>query len=257
MNILLQDNAALLGLESWESLKECFVLHDLSCVLKCSQDMHSFFCHIKDYKKLIIFSQLFWVIFSKWVIYSFPVTFIYKTLNFWYYFLFFSPISWWFNATVLANYKDLASLQVGFIVAFLFCIQSGWSSLFQIYFKTFLMEKPNTVKDKITISHWCFQLNLTCVKKWTKKLFDNFICFTINHDFYFLNTLTHFISVLRRKEVSCYCQLKFLCIRFTEVIDTLFMMPAWYQGILWLMFFFSINITFIFDIIVPMKFTSA
>ena len=40
-----------------------------------------------------------------------------------------------------------------------------------------------TMKDKITICHWCFQFISISVKMYFKKFFSNFICFAINHDF--------------------------------------------------------------------------
>ena len=57
-----------------------------------------------------------------------------------------------------------------------------WPTAIQIYFMTFLMQQ-----------------NL--IQKWYKKLFDTFICFIINHDFFVIilwMRYTFFVSVVRR-----------------------------------------------------------
>ena len=54
----------------------------------------------------------------------------------------------------------------------------------------------NTFKDKITALHWCFKSNLIPRKKWLKKLFWNFICMVINHDFFVIILwITHSLSL--------------------------------------------------------------
>ena len=106
--LLQEDNAILLHSKS---LKE-FLFHNLSYVLQHKQDIFSIknilLQHTKYWKQLLgYFPQLFPIIFSWWVIYSFPVIFIYKRLKF---LLFFHSIFVilsgcpqifsWFNATI-------------------------------------------------------------------------------------------------------------------------------------------------------------
>ena len=70
-----------------------------------------------------------------------------------------------------------------------------WSTTFQIYFKTFAR---HIINSAINTSRWCFKSNLTSIKKWFKKSFNNFICFIINHDFYVITRwmrYTLFLSV--------------------------------------------------------------
>ena len=69
---------------------------------------------------LDIFDQFFPAVFSCWIIYTFPIIFIYKRLNFYYSFWIFSNFLW-SNASVAAYWKHLLSfLLMRFIVAFLF-----------------------------------------------------------------------------------------------------------------------------------------
>lgn len=66
-----------------ESLEEWFAFHDPSCILKTGYIF--MFPHITYYKNfLIIFLKIIPDIFSRGVINSFPVLFIYNRLNFWY-----------------------------------------------------------------------------------------------------------------------------------------------------------------------------
>ena len=58
-----------------------------------------------------------------------------------------------------------------------------WSTSILIYFITFVIQWMNTIKDKITTSHWCFQSNLISAKKWSKTFFYIIICIVINHEF--------------------------------------------------------------------------
>ena len=80
---LWQYNAILLLLES---LKEWFVFHALSFVLKLKQNIFFHFCHTKHFgiqeQLLDYFSQIFSYHFFWWVIYSFLIVFIYKKFNF-------------------------------------------------------------------------------------------------------------------------------------------------------------------------------
>ena len=91
--------------------------------------MNIFFFSIQNMKNncYIIFLNFFPVIFSWWKMYFLPLIFIYKWFNF-VVFCGFLFISFWFNATVPAYIKHLSTfLLPGFIVAFLFFIQSGES----------------------------------------------------------------------------------------------------------------------------------
>ena len=89
--------------------------------------------------------------------------------------------------------------------AFLFLIQpeKSW-----IYFMTLIVQQANTIKDITTTFHWYCQPNLISVKKLFKKLFDNFLCLIINHDFYSIINLweqyTLFITAFRRKIFSSH-----------------------------------------------------
>ena len=70
----------------------CIWNDDFSFVVKFRQDIHSFLNKYRIKSNFwIIFLKIFPVFFSWWVIYSFPVIFIYKKLNFCY-FLWFFPI---------------------------------------------------------------------------------------------------------------------------------------------------------------------
>ena len=101
----------------------------------------------------LLFSKLFPVIFSWWLIYSFPVIFIYKRIHFWY------SLRTFF--TFLHDLMGLLlSSLIGFIVDILFFIQSGESTMFQIYFMTIVMRQINVIKNKIITSCWCFRPNL-------------------------------------------------------------------------------------------------
>ena len=81
----------------------------------------------------IILFKFFPAIFYRRVIYSFPVVVIYKTLNFWFSLRFFSYF--FMNYCNFAAYlKHLLPL-IGFIVAFLFFIQSG-EKLYMIHQST-------------------------------------------------------------------------------------------------------------------------
>ena len=96
------------------------------CFLKHKQDIY-----FLTYKAIatapLFFFNFFESSFSNGK-YSFPVIiFIYKRFNFCYSFCIFF-IFWWFNATVAVYWKHLLSFSLlGFIVAFLFFIQSGES----------------------------------------------------------------------------------------------------------------------------------
>ena len=109
-------------------------------------------------------------------------------------------ISSWFNMTVTAYWKQLLYfLLMGFIVVFLFFIQSG-ESTYDSPQLGFILHKPNTLHQ--------FQIILISIFKWIKKLFYNFICFVINHDFYVITFSVHymfFIIIYRRNKVICYC----------------------------------------------------
>ena len=68
--------------------------HYLSCVLKWSQDMNSCFSTYNTLRTIAgLFFQLFPVIISWCINYSFPAIFIYKSLNF--------LFSWWFFSQFL------------------------------------------------------------------------------------------------------------------------------------------------------------
>ena len=119
------DNAILLHLGS---LKEWFVLHDLSCVLNCRQDIY---IHFLTYNTLRIIVGLFFSIFSSHLtlvghLFFFQLHLLMKGLIFNILCEPF-PISSSFNATVAAYWKHLSSPLIGFVVAFLFFIQLGES----------------------------------------------------------------------------------------------------------------------------------
>ena len=48
-----------------------------------------------------------------------------------------------------------------------------WSTTFQIYFMTFVMQQINRIKDKIITFHWFSKACLISIKKWFKKFFNN------------------------------------------------------------------------------------
>ena len=89
---------------------------------------------------------------------------------------------------------DYYSVLKTFIIIFsidlllLFCFLSNQEILYMIHLNLDLVygicnTKMNTIKYKITRSHWCFQSNMISKKKWLKKLFHNFICVIINDEF--------------------------------------------------------------------------
>ena len=83
-----------------------------------------------------------------------------------------------------------------------------WSTTFKNHFMTFIVQQTKRIKYKITTSHRCFYPDLMSIKKWFKKLFDNFICFIITHDFYVVTLwmrYTLFIIVFWGHKVNCYC----------------------------------------------------
>ena len=127
---LLQDNAIVLF--RLKSLYEWLVFHDLSYVLKHKSSLSD--------GKFILFSY-----------------FIYKRFKFCYFcgsFFIFS----WFNATVTAYWKHFLSFSLmEFIAVFLLFIQSGkyiWSTTTGICFVTFIIQKINTIEDKLITFHW-------------------------------------------------------------------------------------------------------
>ena len=107
-------------------------------------------------------------------------------------------ISSWFNMTVTAYLKHLLSfLLMRFIVAFLFFIQWG----------EFVYDP-----SRFGFTSWCntitVQIILICIFKGLKKLFYEFICFIINHDFYTITFWMHymlFVIIYGRNKVICYC----------------------------------------------------
>ena len=84
-------------------------------------------------------------------------------------------ISAWFNATVSTYWKHLyyhfcwLDLLLYYPIWRIYI----WSSTIQIYFLTLTIKKMNTIKDKIAILNWCFQLNLIFRKKWLEMFFYN------------------------------------------------------------------------------------
>ena len=132
------------------------------------------------------------------------------------------PISSWFHdlmlllcyATVmLLLWKHLSSfLSMGFIVAFLFFIQSG-ESVYDLSCLTFIswhlqcnkcmQSKTNSLPLTDTSNPiWCVLFK----KEWFKKFFYNFIWFIINHDFYvitFWMNYTLFIIIFGKNTINC------------------------------------------------------
>ena len=132
------------------------------------------------------------------------------------------PISSWFHdlmlllcyATVmLLLWKHLSSfLLMGFIVAFLFFIQSGESVYdlpclkfisWNLQSNKWIQSKTNSLPLTDTSNPiWCVLFK----KEWFKKVFYNFICFIINHDFYvitFWMNYTLFIIIFGKNTINC------------------------------------------------------
>ena len=107
-------------------------------------------------------------------------------------------ISSWFNTTVTAYLKHLLSfLLMRFIVAFFFFIQSGEFVYDPSRFGFTLWRNTKTI-----------QIILICIFKGLKKLFYDFICFIINHNFYTITFWMHymlFVIIYGRNKVICYC----------------------------------------------------
>ena len=104
----------------------------------------------------IIFLKSFLVFYFWRIFYSIPIIFFYKKLSLCGSLL----ISLWITATIAAYRKHLSSLIFVFIVAFFLLYPvwriNIWSSAFEIYLLTFIIQKLNWIKNKITSSHWCF-----------------------------------------------------------------------------------------------------
>ena len=117
----------------------------------------------------------------------------------------------------------------------------------------------NTIKDKVTTSHLCFQSNLISIKKSSKNFFNNFICIIINHKSYIISLWMHytlFIIFFRRNKINCYCWLNFARIRYFEIIYDIFWVLCNFLQIFfnW-QCFISVAVTSIFNIIVTAKST--
>ena len=99
----------------------------------------------------------------------------------------------------------------------LFCFLSNQEILYMIHLNLDLVygicnTKMNTMKDKITRSHWCFQSNMISKTKWLKKLFYNFICVIVNDKFCAIAVsvnYTLFIIFFRGNKITCYCYVNF------------------------------------------------
>ena len=104
----------------------------------------------------IIFLKSFLVFYFWRIFYSIPIIFFYKKLSLCGSLL----ISLWITATIAAYRKHLSSLIFVFTVAFFLLYPvwriNIWSSAFEIYLLTFIIQKLNWIKNKITSSHWCF-----------------------------------------------------------------------------------------------------
>ena len=104
----------------------------------------------------IIFLKSFLVFYFWRIFYSIPIIFFYKKLSLCGCLL----ISLWITATIAAYRKHLSSLIFVFTVAFFLLYPvwriNIWSSAFEIYLLTFIIQKLNWIKNKITSSHWCF-----------------------------------------------------------------------------------------------------
>ena len=120
----------------------------------------------------------------------------------------------------------------------------------------------NTIKDKITIFHWCFQPNLISRKKWLKKSLYNFICFINNYDFYDITLwmyYTFLIIVFKRHQELIEFYMYQLVL---DILLYLLSMVSFYEYIPQFQFilqflkrFISITITFIINIILAPKTT--
>ena len=89
----------------------------------------------------------------------------------------------------------------------LFCLTRRiyiWFPTLQIYVMTFVAQKINTIKDEISTSLWCSQPNLISIKKWFKRLCDNFMCFII--------TVCNFQSMKTTVELNSLLSKFFCCI---------------------------------------------
>ena len=101
------------------------------------------------------------------------------------------PISSWSNVTVPTYWKHLlSSLLIGFIIAFLFFIQSGESIYDPLLYDIYNAINDHNRRQNHYLS-W-FQIMLISIFNWIKKFFLNFICFVINHDFYVITFWMHY-----------------------------------------------------------------
>ena len=101
---------------------------------------------------------------------------------------------------------------------------------------TFLIQQINTVRDKISTSHWCFQSCLIFIKKLFKRFFKNhnswFLCY------HFLNA-TKLIAICNWIFYVSDFMYQILCIRFYVSDFRKLVMP--------------ITITFVFNLTVVPK----
>ena len=127
----------------------------------------------------------FFKIFSNlqflWVIYSFPVMFIYESSNIWNKFwVFFS-----FHQNLMqlsAHIESIYHLYICIYFCFLVFYPIGRlyiSHLFRINPVAFVMQQLNQIKHKIALFPWWFYTNLVFWKKW-------FVCVIISLYFYFM-----------------------------------------------------------------------
>ena len=178
-------------------------------------------------------SQTFPVIFSWWVICSFPVAITYTKLNFLYSLHIFSNF-FLIYVIVAACWKSyLSSLLIGFIIAiFVFhpirriyiCY-----SMFQVYFNDIYNRTNELIKDKITNSHWTIIFDI----RWFI-IIPCCVCFKL-----IILSLTPNIAFLWAQEYSLMtCTNRNKC--FLQAFSSLFLflIPRGYLLLLEFFFFF-------------------
>ena len=143
--------------------------------------------------------------------YSFSVICINKMFNFC------CPL--WIFFGFLMTKRDYYSILKTFVIFFIdriYCCFSQFLSnqenLYMIYHDSDLFYNIYSTINKHDQRQSCclllFWIIFITIFKWTKKLFYNFICFIINHNFYGFTFWMHymiFIIICGRNKIICYC----------------------------------------------------
>ena len=143
-----------------ELLRELFVFYGLIYVFKLGWK-YFFFFSIQNVKSnfWIIFLKLFPTIYFWWIIYSFPIIFIYKLVNIW------NSFWMWFNFFIIwCNSCCLLKTFINFIFRVYCCFFvfypvwriNIWTTTLKIRFMTFVIHKLNWIKNEITSSYLSF-----------------------------------------------------------------------------------------------------